>query len=63
MSAIAYRLHQEISPPVKSIHRMSQTKLEELHKQLDEMFTAEPNHSSFGSPVLFVRKKDGSLQM
>jgi hypothetical protein len=39
---------------------------EELEKQLKELLAKgliEPSTSPFGAPVLFVRKKDGSLRL
>lgn len=46
--------------------RLSPLELEECRKQLKE-FTQKthvrPSKSSFGAPVIFVRKKDGSLRM
>ncbi|GFH33445.1 RNA-directed DNA polymerase homolog [Haematococcus lacustris] len=45
---------------------MSQEELDELKRQLDELLAKgyiRPSTSPFGSAVLFVRKKDGSLRM
>jgi hypothetical protein len=55
-----------LTPPVRPVYRMAQTELEELQKQLDEMLSdgqIRPSRSPYGSPVLFVRKKDGSLRL
>ena len=45
---------------------MPSTELVELKKQLDELLQKgyiRPSTSPWGSPVLFVRKKDGTLRM
>ncbi|KAG1224142.1 hypothetical protein G6F67_009555 [Rhizopus microsporus] len=49
-------------PPFK----MSPKELDELQKQLKELLDVgfiRPSSSPWGAPVLFVRKKDGSLRM
>jgi Reverse transcriptase (RNA-dependent DNA polymerase) len=59
-------LVQGSSPPTRPVYRMAQKELEELRTQLDEMLTSgriRPSHSPYGSPVLFVRKKDGSMRL
>ena len=53
-------------PPSKAAFRMSPTELDELKKQLAELQAhkfIQPSKSPFGAPVLFVRKKDGSIRM
>lgn len=45
---------------------MSQPELAEVRKQLDDMLSKgwiRPSASPYGHPILFVRKKDGSLRM
>ena len=53
-------------PPSRSPYRMSSVELEELKKQLDELLAKghiQPSQSPFGAPVLFVKKKDGSMRL
>jgi transposase InsO family protein len=53
-------------PPFKPVIRLSIAELDELRKQLDELLAKKfikPSTSPYGAPVLFVRKKDGSLRM
>ena len=55
-----------ISPIAKRPYRMVANELEELKKQLWELQEKgyiRPSSSPWGSPVFFVKKKDGSLQM
>nr|GFA63029.1 hypothetical protein [Tanacetum cinerariifolium] len=52
--------------PAKSPYRMPPPKLEELCNQLKELMDVgyiRPLKASYGAPVLFQRKKDGSLRM
>ena len=45
---------------------MSPSELAEVRKQLDEYLAkgwVRPSTSPYGAPILFVRKKDGSLRM
>ncbi|GBG91691.1 hypothetical protein CBR_g53505 [Chara braunii] len=60
----------EIEPghrtPRGAVYRMSPRELEELRKQLDELLEKgwiRPSSSLFGTPVLFVPKKEGELRM
>jgi len=53
-------------PPHRPIYRMSEQELEEVKKQLDDLLSKgfiRPSVSPFGAPILFVKKKDGSLRM
>ncbi|KAL0336261.1 UNVERIFIED_CONTAM: RNA-directed DNA polymerase [Sesamum radiatum] len=53
-------------PPARAPYRMSQPELVELRKQLKEMLESgiiKPAKSSYGAPVLFQKKADGSLHM
>ena len=50
----------------KALYRMSTPKLVELKLQLKEMIDKEyirPSVSPWGAPVLFLKKKDGSLKL
>jgi hypothetical protein len=54
------------SPPCSTMYRMSPSELDELKKQLQELIQHKfirPSKSSYGAPVLFVKKKDGSMRM
>jgi hypothetical protein len=54
------------APIAKRPYRMAANELEELKKQLRELQDKgyiRPSSSPWGSPVLFVKKKDGSLIM
>ena len=54
------------SPPSRPIIRLSGSELEELKKQLAELIRAgfiQPSKSPFGAPILFVKKKDGTMRM
>src|ERR1700731_246822 len=51
-------------PPPGAVYSLSQSKLCELHKFLDEHLHIRfihLSHSPHGAPVLFVRKKNGNL--
>ncbi|ONH70288.1 Transposon Ty3-I Gag-Pol polyprotein [Pichia kudriavzevii] len=56
--------------PTKSTYRrqykLSYSEKQELNKQVDELLKQgfiKPSSSPFNSPVLFVKKKDGSMRM
>ena len=54
------------APLYKKYYRMPPSELVELKKQLDEMLQKgyiRPSSSPWGSPAIFVDKKDGSLRM
>ncbi|XP_056688342.1 uncharacterized protein [Spinacia oleracea] len=54
------------APVSKAPYRMAPAELQELKKQLDELLDKgyiRPSVSPWGAPVLFVRKKDGSLRL
>jgi hypothetical protein len=53
-------------PVSRPTYRMSPVELDELKKQLDEALAngqIRPSKSPFDAPVLFVKKKDGSMRM
>jgi hypothetical protein len=53
-------------PPLRPIYRLSPKELEETTRQVQEYLEKcwiEPSASPYGSPILFVQKKDGTLRM
>lgn len=53
-------------PPSRPTYRLSASELAELKKQLEELLAAgfiQHSKSPFGAPILFVKKKDGSMRM
>jgi hypothetical protein len=53
-------------PPAFPHYRLAPAELEELKKQLDELMEKghiRPSKSPFAAPVLFVKKKDGTLRL
>ena len=56
----------EVKPPAKNAYWMAPPELAELRKQLDELLTAgfiRPAKVPYGAPVLFQKKKDGTLRL
>ena len=54
------------TPIAKSPYRIAPAKMQELSSQLRELLDKgflRPNFSPRGAPVLFVKKKDGSIRM
>ena len=54
------------APISKALYHMAPAELKELKVQLQELLDkgfVRPSHSPWGAPVLFVRKKDGSLRL
>ncbi|GJZ51284.1 putative reverse transcriptase domain-containing protein, partial [Tanacetum coccineum] len=54
------------TPIAKSPYRLAPSEMQELSEQLQELQDKgfiRPSHSPWGAPVLFVKKKDGSLRM
>ena len=57
-------LEPRVKPPSRAPSRMSPPELAELKKQLDELLSdglIRSSKASFGAPVLFQKKQDGSL--
>ncbi|GJT97626.1 hypothetical protein Tco_1093144 [Tanacetum coccineum] len=55
-----------MTPVGKSPYRLAPSEMQELSTQLQELQDKgfiRPSHSSWGAPVLFVKKKDGALRM
>ncbi|GKC73830.1 putative reverse transcriptase domain-containing protein [Tanacetum coccineum] len=55
-----------VMPVMKSPYRLAPSEMQELSKQLQELQDKgfiRPSHSAWGAPVLFVKKKDGSMCM
>nr|GFD11101.1 putative reverse transcriptase domain, aspartic peptidase domain protein [Tanacetum cinerariifolium] len=53
-------------PILKSLYRMALIELKELKDQLQELLERgfiHPSVSPWGAPVLFVKKKDGSMRL
>jgi hypothetical protein len=59
-------LEPDGKPPFRPIYRLSPLELQEAKKQIKEYLEKrwiEPSSSPYGSPILFVKKKDGVLRM
>ena len=59
-------LEEGASPPVGTMYSLSQSEIHTLREFIDEHVRIgfiRPSASSHGAPVLFVRKKDGSLRL
>ena len=53
-------------PPSRPLYRMSESELAELRKQLEDLLAKghiRPSTSPYAAPVLFVKKKDGSMRL
>ena len=62
----AITLEPGATPTWRPTYRMSPAELLEVRKQLDDLLSKEfiqPSISPYGAPILFVRKKEGSLRM
>ncbi|KAM0069697.1 putative nucleotidyltransferase, Ribonuclease H [Helianthus debilis subsp. tardiflorus] len=65
---VEFRIHliPDTVPIAKAPYRLAPTEMLELKKQLDELLSKgfiQPSSSPWGAPVLFVKKKDGSMRM
>jgi len=59
-------LDEGTAPPFGPIYSLSQEELAALRKFIDKNLATgfiHPSHSPHGAPVLFIRKKDGSLRL
>lgn len=63
---IKHSIHTSSTSPVRQrAYRTSPVLREEIHKQVQKLLDAdliEPSHSPWASPVILVRKKDGSYR-
>ena len=62
----AINLEPVHKPPCKPIYRLPLSEQDEITKQVKDLLTKgfiRPSSSPFSAPVLFVKKKDGSLRM
>ena len=53
-------------PILRALYRMAPVELKELKVQMEEMINkrfVRPSTSPWGAPVLFVKKKDGSMRL
>ncbi|KAL4021210.1 hypothetical protein IC575_020002 [Cucumis melo] len=65
-SEFAIELEPDTVPISKAPYRMAPTELKELKVQLQELLDKDfiqPSVSPWGAPVLFVKKKDGSMRL
>ena len=59
-------LYSDHAPPSRPAYRLALPELEEAQKQVADLLAQgliQPSCSPFSSPVLFVKKKDGTLRM
>ena len=59
-------LEPGVAPIAKVSYRMSPAELAELKKQLEDLIEKRfirPSSSPWGAPVLFVKKKDGTMRL
>ena len=59
-------LEEGASPPIGTMYSLSQVELETLRKFIDESLSMgfiRPTRSSHGAPVVFAKKKDGTLRV
>jgi hypothetical protein len=55
-----------LPPPKRKIYPLDNVELVELKKQLAEFLDSnriKPSNSPYGSPILFAKKKGGSLRL
>jgi hypothetical protein len=59
-------LSDERPPNAQPIYRMTPKELDVLRKELDDMLEKkhiQPSKSPYGAPVIFIKKKDGSMRL
>lgn len=59
-------LEPNAKPPAMAPYRMAPPELAELRRQLQDLLDLgyiQPSKAPYGAPVLFQKKKDGSLRM
>ena len=62
----AIPLVDNAEPPFIPIYRLSPLELKEVEKQVAELLEKgliQPSSSPYSAPILFVKKKDGTLRM
>jgi hypothetical protein len=55
-----------VAPVSKTPYKMDTPELKELHMQLEELLRKgyiRPSVSPWGAPIIFVKKKDGTLRL
>jgi hypothetical protein len=60
------KLFENVTPPSQQPFRMSQPELAELKRQLELLLEKDfirPSKSPYAAPVLFAKKKDGTLRI
>ena len=63
---LAIPLQEGSIPPTRRLYRLSAPEREEMERQIQEMLSKgwiRPSCSPYGSPILFVKKKDGGMRM
>ena len=59
-------LDENAAPPKRKLYPLDTVELEELKTQIKTFLDSgriEPAHGAYGAPILFAKKKDGSLRM
>ena len=65
-SSLLFELIPRTKPIFIPPYRMAPAELKELKAQLEELLSKgfiRPSTSPWGAPVLFIKKKDGSLRL
>ncbi len=59
-------MDENAAPPKRKLYPLDTVELEELKTQIKTFLDSgriEPAHAACGAPILFTKKKDGSLRM